>query len=296
MILLKDYKAPDFLIEQIDLHIELKEQDTLVRSKLVVKRNNDAVQNLCLDGEDLTLISIELDGVALNPGQYTLNEHQLIIANIPSICTLSITTHIQPQNNTALSGLYRSNNLFCTQCEAQGFRRITYYLDRPDVMSVFTTTIVADAQAYPILLSNGNKMDSGTLENGRHWATWHDPFKKPAYLFALVAGHLDYIQDVYITGSGRKIDLFIYFEPQYDKEYSTFAMNALKKAMLWDEQTYSLEYDLAQYMIVAVNDFNMGAMENKGLNIFNAKYYVANKKLSTDNYFSKYYVVINKIK
>ncbi len=292
MKLLKDYKAPDFLIEQVDLHIELKEQDTQVCSKLVIKRNNNQIKDLYLQGENQTLVSILLNERRLDSNEYERNDKQLIIFSLPDACVVTITTIIQPQNNTALSGLYRSNEMFCTQCEAQGFRSITYYLDRPDVMAIFTTTIVADETRYPVLLSNGNKIAHGKADNNRHWVTWHDPFKKPAYLFALVAGRLNYIQDHYITQSNRHVDLFIYFEPEYDKQDCIFAIDALKKAMCWDEKTYGLEYDLDIYMIVAVNDFNMGAMENKGLNIFNAKYVLADKKTATDTDFQGVLLVI----
>lgn len=281
MKLLKDYTAPDFSIEKIHLHIELNEQDTLVRSELVIKRNN-AMDRLVLEGEEQTLVSIILNDKPLSSSDYEVTDKQLIIFSVPGVARLTIASIIQPQNNTALSGLYRSKGIFCTQCEAQGFRRITYYLDRPDVMSFFTTTIIADKKRYPVLLSNGNKIDSGDWDDTRHWVTWQDPFKKPAYLFALVAGDLEYIQDHYMTRSNRRVELIIYVEPQYSKEHCEFAMDALKKAMHWDEQKYDLEYDLDIYMIVAVSDFNMGAMENKGLNIFNAKYVLADQKIATD--------------
>lgn len=281
MKLLKDYTTPDFTIEQVHLRIELKEENTCVHSELVIKRNKD-VKSLILDGEEQQLVSLAIDNKILSTAEYEINATQLIIFSVPDSFVLKITSIIQPQNNTALSGLYRSNGLFCTQCEAQGFRRISYYLDRPDVMSLFTTTLVADKQRYPILLSNGNKVGFGDLEEGRHWVQWHDPFKKPAYLFAMVAGQLAYIQDSYVTQSNRTIELVIYVPLKHNTHHCGFAMEALKKAMHWDEKTYGLEYDLDIYMIVAVDDFNMGAMENKGLNIFNSQYILVDQKTATD--------------
>lgn len=283
--LLQAYSAPDFEIEHVHLRIELQEKDTQVHSELVIKRNKEETVPLILQGENQVLTSIAIDNRVLEAAEYEVDAKHLTIFNVPQSCVLKMTSVIQPQDNTELRGLYRSGNLFCTQCEAEGFRRITYYLDRPDVMSLFTTTLVACPKLYPVLLSNGNKIESGTLEDGRHWVKWHDPFKKPAYLFAVVAGDMVCLSDKYTTLSNRTIDLLIYVSPDHDKQHCEFAMDALKKSMYWDEQTYGLEYDLESYMIVAVNDFNMGAMENKGLNIFNAQYVLADKKIATDTDF-----------
>ncbi|MBN9289228.1 MAG: aminopeptidase N [Gammaproteobacteria bacterium 39-13] len=291
---LKDYLAPDFEVEGIDLHFELNEDKTIVHSVLKLCRNSIQGKHHCpliLQGEALKLISLHLDGRPLASHQYDLTPTSLSLNDVPDIFTLEVVTQIEPQKNTTLSGLYRSNNLYCTQCEAQGFRRITYYLDRPDVMAPFTTTIVADKTRYPILLSNGNKIDQGELSDNRHWVKWQDPFKKPCYLFALVAGDLAKIADTYTTMSGKKVALEIFVEPQ-NKEKCQYALESLKKSMQWDEQAYGREYDLDIYMIVAVNDFNMGAMENKGLNIFNSKYILASEKTATDIDFQNVEAVI----
>jgi len=240
---------------------------------------------LHLYGDELELMSLHLNGLELSHGDYILQDHDLIIENCPDEMILSIVTRIEPQNNTQLSGLYRSNHLFCTQCEAEGFRRITYFLDRPDVLAVYTTRITADKNQYPVLLSNGNLVESGDSPEGRHWAVWHDPFKKPSYLFALVAGHLDFVQDEFLTCSGRTVDLRIYVEPG-NEDKCAHAMTSLKESMRWDEEIYGREYDLDIFMIVAVSDFNMGAMENKGLNIFNSKYILARPDTATDQDFA----------
>jgi aminopeptidase N len=281
---LQDYKVPDFLVERIDLEFDLQEDVTTVISKLEMLANpasTTGATELSLLGESLELMSVVLDGVQLSPEQYRTTEHDLTILNVPKKFTLLITTRIKPQENTALTGLYKSSGNYCTQCEAQGFRRITYYLDRPDVMTKFTTKITAEKKRYPMLLSNGNLVESGELEQGRHWVRWEDPFKKPSYLFALVAGDLEFIEDFFTTMSDRRITLRIYVE-KGNADQCQHAMNAVKKAMRWDEETYGREYDLDIYMIVAVSDFNMGAMENKGLNIFNTKYILAKPSTATD--------------
>jgi len=283
---LKDYQEPDFNIVHIDLYINLHETHTIVRSILTIERasNSEDSKNLTLDGQDLELLSISMDGDELSPDDYDVNDEQLIVYNVPVDFTLNITNKIFPHNNTSLSGLYISNNIFCTQCEAEGFRKITYFLDRPDVMCHYTCTIEADMEKYPVLLSNGNLIQSSTYDNGRHWVTWEDPFPKPSYLFAMVAGNLEYIEDLYITRSELFVTLRIYAEKKnIDRCYH--AMKALKKAMKWDEDIFSREYDLDTYMIVAINDFNAGAMENKGLNVFNSKYILANPETATDNDF-----------
>lgn len=241
---------------------------------------------LVLHGQELELVSVAFDDQALSPADYLVGDASLTLHPTEAQFELAITTRIEPQNNTALEGLYKSGGMFCTQCEAEGFRKITYYLDRPDVMSRFTTTVMADRGNYPILLSNGNLIASGEHEGGRHWATWEDPFPKPAYLFALVAGDLCLIQDSFTTMSGREIDLRIYVEPE-NREQCGHAMDSLKRSMRWDEEVYGREYDLDIFMIVAVNDFNMGAMENKGLNIFNSSCVLAHPDTATDMAFQR---------
>ncbi len=288
---LKDYKQPDYLIHSVHLHFDLKEHSTRVTSKLTLTRNGEHQRSLQLMGQTMELCRIILDDQPLESNRYQIDNGQLTITQLPDTFTLEIETSIQPQNNTSLEGLYKSNGMFCTQCEAEGFRKITYFLDRPDVMAVYTTTIVADKKRYPVLLSNGNKTDHGELENGRHWATWHDPFPKPSYLFAMVAGDLVKIEDQFTTCSGRVIDLHIFVEA-HDADKCDHAMQSLKNSMAWDEETFGLEYDLDIYMIVAVGHFNMGAMENKGLNIFNTKCILAKPETATDNDYERIEAVI----
>jgi aminopeptidase N len=279
---LDDYLPPAFLIETVNLHFVLGEASTQVRSRLTVLRNSVAKEiPLILNGEQLELIAISLDNRLLLPSEYQLSETELIIPMVPDEFSLSITTQINPQENTALRGLYVSRGIFCTQCEAEGFRRITYFIDRPDVLASYTTTIVADKTRYPVLLSNGNKIAFQELANNQHAFTWEDPFKKPSYLFALVAGDLEFIQDTFVTRSCRKIALQIFSEKGH-KEKCYHAMDSLKKAMHWDEQAYGREYDLAIFMIAVIDDFNMGAMENKGLNIFNSQTILADPETATD--------------
>nr|WP_159666379.1 aminopeptidase N [Andreprevotia sp. IGB-42] len=278
-----DYTVPAYLIDRVDLTFELEENNTRVLSRLVVKRNTGTPENtpLVLDGEALTLESVKVDGAPLKPEQYTLSDSTITLPAIADTAILEIVTRIDPAANTALSGLYASNGNFITQCEAEGFRRITYYLDRPDVMAKFTTTIIADKTRYPVLLSNGNRVGSGNSDKNRHWVKWVDPFKKPAYLFALVAGRFVSLCDTFVTASGRNVALEIHVEPgNMDKCHH--AMAAARKAMRWDEERFGLEYDLDAYMIVATSDFNMGAMENKGLNVFNTKYVLARPDTATD--------------
>lgn len=282
-IYLKNYQPPAFAVETVDLNFDLYDDHALVSSIIKLTRQHNGA--LHLFGDELELISIEMNGKKLSPSEYILQNDDLLIENCPDAITLKIVTRICPQNNTKLSGLYRSNHLFCTQCEAEGFRRITYFLDRPDVLAIYTTRISADKKQYPILLSNGNLIDSGDAPNGRHWVVWQDPFKKPSYLFALVAGNLACVTDEYITCSGRRVDLRIYVEPGNEDKCS-HAMDSLKKSMKWDEVIYGCEYDLDIFMIVAVSDFNMGAMENKGLNIFNSKYILARPDTATDQDFA----------
>ena len=280
---LKDYQAPAFILTDVALHFELGDSVTHVRSQLNLQRapTSNGAEPLILQGEHLKLISIALDDQELKHADYQLTTHTLTIPHVPVQFSLTITVQIKPQENTALSGLYKSGAIFCTQCEAEGFRRITYFLDRPDVLTRFTTTIVADKTRYPVLLSNGNLIASGELDANQHWVTWQDPFKKSSYLFALVAGALDCLQDTFITQSGHAVSLEIYVDPgNLDK--ADYAMTCIKKAMAWDERAYGREYDLDRFMVVAIQAFNMGAMENKGLNIFNAKYILANAAISTD--------------
>jgi aminopeptidase N len=278
-IYLKNYQPPVFTLDTVSLNVDLYDSHALVTNTMTLKRQHKG--SLCLYGNELELISIELNDAPLPGSAYQMEAGNLIINACPDECTLTIKTRIRPQDNTALSGLYRSNHLFCTQCEAEGFRRITFFPDRSDVLAIYTTRISADKAHYPILLSNGNLIDSGNADEGRHWATWHDPFKKPSYLFALVAGNLACVKDTFITASGRCVDLRIYVEPGNEHKCA-HAMVCLKKAMTWDEEHYGREYDLDIFMIVAVSDFNMGAMENKGLNIFNAKYILASPDTATD--------------
>lgn len=283
-IYLQDYIAPHFNVETLALTFELGETATQVTNVAHYQRHPEAPVDcpLDLDGEALELLAIELDGEALAAERYEQSETSLRIHAMPDSATLKIVTRIYPQKNTSLEGLYQSSGNFCTQCEAQGFRKITYYPDRPDVMAAFTTKIIADKAKYPVLLSNGNLIEQGDLADGQHFAVWEDPFRKPAYLFALVAGQLQYVEDQYTTASGRDVTLRIYTEA-HNIDKCDHAMQSLKRAMQWDEQRFGLEYDLAIYMIVAVDDFNMGAMENKGLNIFNSKLVFASPETATDN-------------
>ena len=283
-VFLKEYQPPPYRVETVALRFELGEESTLVRASLSMGREGAATADtpLVLDGQDFELLEVVLDGRILTDSEYLAEGETLTITTVPELFTLEIVTRLQPDKNTALEGLYKSSGNFCTQCEAQGFRRITYYPDRPDVMARFTTTIVADRQRYPVLLANGNLVDSGELPDGQHFAIWEDPFPKPSYLFALVAGDLGVVRDRFVTGSGREVRLEIYVQ-HHNLDKCDHAMASLKKAMRWDEEVFGLEYDLDQFMIVAVDDFNMGAMENKGLNIFNSKYILARPDTATDD-------------
>jgi aminopeptidase N len=284
VIHLKDYKAPDYLIDETHLTFELFEDHTLVHAQLVMRRNPQLgmeLPPLVLDGQELELLTLSLDDHLLTPAEYQLTDSQLSLQPLQSEFVIDSSVRIHPENNTALEGLYKSGSMFCTQCEAEGFRKITWYLDRPDVMSKFTTTVMAEQQRYPVLLSNGNPLATGADDQGRHWATWEDPFMKPAYLFALVAGDLWCVEDSFTTMHQREVALRIYVEPE-NIDKVQHAMNSLKKSMRWDEEVYGREYDLDIFMIVAVNDFNMGAMENKGLNIFNSSCVLAHAETATD--------------
>ena len=283
---LKDYLPPVCRLNSVDLRFELGEDVTHVTSRLSVVMLPSALgQPLLLDGSGLELLSIKIDDKTLAGSEFENDSDRLTIFSPPSSFTLEIETTIKPQENTSLEGLYKSSGNFCTQCEPEGFRAITYFPDHPDVMTTFTTTIAAEEKRYPVLLSNGNKVGEGRTENGRHWAKWHDPFPKPSYLFALVAGDLAVVEDHFTTASGREVTLRIFVE-QGNEDRCGYAMDSLKRAMRWDEETFGLEYDLDVFMIVAVSDFNFGAMENKGLNIFNAKYILANAETATDRDFA----------
>ncbi len=278
-IYLKDYAAPAYWIDTVDLDIRVDTGHTTVTATLAMRRNPAATwQALVLDGEELETLDVTVNSKKV---PFLANETSLTIDDLPEQFTLQTVVRVKPDGNTRLSGMYRSKDGYFTQCEAQGFRRITWFLDRPDVMSTYTVTLHADKATYPVLLANGNPVASGDEANGRHWAKWADPFRKPAYLFALVAGKLDGLFDTFKTASGRTVQLAIYVEPG-KLDQCPHAMAALKKSMKWDEERFGLECDLDHYMIVAVGDFNMGAMENKGLNIFNTKYVLARADVATD--------------
>ncbi len=282
-IYLKNYTTPAYLVEEIALRFRLAPNATRVRSTVRYYLNPDrqgTIEPLGLNGSDLKLLGVKVDGRPLTGGDYQLDDESLTIPGLPERFTLEIETQIDPAGNTSLEGLYQSSGNFCTQCEAHGFRKITYYPDRPDVMARFRVRIEAE-RSYPVLLSNGNLVAAGELPEGRHYAEWDDPFPKPSYLFALVAGDLVCLEDHYTTTSGRDVLLQIYVEER-NREYCDHAMLSLKKSMRWDEEVFGLEYDLDRYMIVAVDDFNMGAMENKGLNVFNSKYVLARPETATD--------------
>ncbi|MCX8959777.1 aminopeptidase N [Erwinia psidii] len=274
-----DYRAPDYTLSDIDLTFVLDASTTRVTAISRIHHSGSAGDELRFDGEDLTLISLEIDDQPWP--HYRLEEGALILWQVPQTFTLKIVNDIHPDKNTALEGLYKSGEALCTQCEAEGFRHITWYPDRPDVLARFTTTIIAKKSIYPFLLSNGNRVDGGQMDDGRHWITWHDPFPKPCYLFALVAGDFDVLRDSFKTRSGRDVALEIFVD-RGNLDRADWAMTSLKNSMKWDEERFGLEYDLDIFMIVAVDFFNMGAMENKGLNIFNSKFVLAKAETATD--------------
>ncbi|RMG38006.1 MAG: aminopeptidase N [Gammaproteobacteria bacterium] len=284
-IRLEDYRPPSHLVEHVSLVFDLRDKGTRVRSRLRLRRNPAALSDdgdgLFLHGENLELQWLSLDGRRLPEDDYRREAGGLRLPSVPDAFELETEVVIAPETNTALEGLYRSGDMFCTQCEAEGFRKITYYLDRPDVMAVFDVRIEADRERFPVLLSNGNPVGSGELPGGRHFAEWQDPFPKPSYLFALVAGDLRHVEESFVTASGREVTLRIHVEPQ-NIDRCEHAMRSLVRAMHWDEERYGREYDLDVFNIVAVDDFNMGAMENKGLNIFNSKYVLARPDTATD--------------
>lgn len=292
---LKDYQPPTYLVDKVHLRFDLRDDVTVVTNEMSVRRNpklppEEANPPFILDGEELDLLSVELNGVKLESSQYKAKRSLLTIHEVTEQFTLTIVTEIYPQENKKLEGLYKSRQLFCTQCESHGFRHITFYPDRPDVLARFTTTIEADRQ-YPILLSNGNRISQQNLDNNRHQVVFEDPFPKPSYLFALVAGDLKCVRDSFTTQSGRSVSLEIYVEAGNETKCA-HAMKSLKAAMRWDEENFNREYDLDTYMIVAVNDFNQGAMENKGLNIFNDKYILADPQTATDTDYENIEAVV----
>nr|WP_302982418.1 aminopeptidase N [Plesiomonas shigelloides] len=275
----KDYRAPDYTITDVALDFDLSADDTVVTAVSHLVRQSEHAQPLVLNGEGLTLVSVAVNGQSVT--DYQQDSHSLTINGLPAECELTIITRFSPAKNTALSGLYQSGEALCTQCEAEGFRRITYFLDRPDVLARYQTKITADKARYPYLLSNGNRVASGELVDGRHWMQWSDPFPKPSYLFALVAGDFDVLRDTFTTRSGRDVALELYVD-RGNLDRADWAMESLKQSMRWDENRFGLEYDLDIYMIVAVDFFNMGAMENKGLNVFNSKFVLAKAETATD--------------
>ena len=278
----KDYQQPNYWIKSVNLGLMIEPEFTLVKSKIQFTHNsNNTDTSLVLNGVDLELLKISVNGRDLNPDEYSIDKESLTIENVPTQFELQVENKIYPSKNTALEGLYQSGDFFLTQCEAEGFRKITYYPDRPDVMAPFDVTMVANKEKYPVLLSNGNLTASGDLKNGKHYARWSDPHPKPSYLFATVAGQLSFIEENYLTSEGKNVVLRIYVEEE-NLDSCQYAMDSLIRSMKWDEQRYGLAFDLSQYNIVATNDFNMGAMENKGLNIFNSKYVLARPETATD--------------
>lgn len=290
-IYLKDYKQLNYSVKEIKLAFDISEEKTVVKARQHIELENPEENTVVLSGDSLELNSIYINGQLLEISQYELSNSELKIINVPSKFILDIENTIYPHLNKALSGLYKTKNIFLTQCEPHGFRRITYAPDRPDISSIYTVSITADKDKYPILLSNGDKQEEMIVKDNRKTVSWRDPFPKPSYLFALVAGNLVAVQDHYITSSGKKVDIFLYVEDG-QQEQCLYAIDALKKAMKWDEVTYNREYDLNTYMIVAAEDFNMGAMENKGLNIFNISCVNTHEALSTDAEYLRVAAVI----
>ena len=291
-IYLKDYRPPAWRTEETHLEFDIREGTTEVRSRLRVRRDREAgdAVPLVLDGAELEFVSVAVDGRPLSGNEYRVDDHSLELFSLPASCEVSIVNRIVPEENTACEGLYRSGSMYCTQCEAEGFRKITYYQDRPDILSRFTTTIIADSERFPVLLSNGNLVEESEAD-GRRRVTWQDPFPKPSYLFALVAGDLALMTDAFTTASGREVELRIYSE-SHNIGQCEYAMGALQRAMRWDEERFGREYDLDIYMIVAVEDFNMGAMENKGLNVFNTSCVLASPDTAVDEAYLRVEAVI----
>lgn len=294
-IYLSDYKPSDFIIDSIDMTVDIFDEFTLVNSVLHIEKRDEVKGeklNLELNGEGMELLHLKFNGEIVPSGRFQVSSDKLVLLNVEhDKFVLEIQNKIDPANNKALEGFYQSGPQLCTQCEPEGFRKITYFIDRPDVMAKYKTRMIANKKKYPFLLSNGNRIGSGDLPDGRHWIEWQDPFRKPSYLFAMVAGEFDVARDTFTTMSGRKIDLEIYVD-KGNLGKTRHAMESLKQSMKWDEETYGLEYDLDIYMIVAVDSFNMGAMENKGLNIFNSTYTLADEKSGTDHDFQNIQGVI----
>jgi aminopeptidase N len=290
---LEDYQKPEYEIPETRLRFEIADGSTRVSSRLTVQRAPGTPPGSALElaGENLTLVSVAVNGTELGSNEYRLDDKSLTLFDLPERAEVEVVTRICPEENTALEGLYKSGGMYCTQCEPEGFRRITYFLDRPDVLSRYTTTVVADAARYPVLLSNGNPTSDRLLDDGRREVTWVDPFPKPSYLFALVAGNLSLMEDRFVTASGRQIVLRIYSEP-HNIDQCGYAMESLKRAMRWDEEVFGREYDLDIYMVVAVDDFNMGAMENKGLNVFNTSCVLASPDTATDAAYQRVEAVV----
>ncbi|MCP3860609.1 MAG: aminopeptidase N, partial [Phycisphaeraceae bacterium] len=279
------------MVDSVALEFDLEEEETIVRAKIAVVRSGAAGAPLVLSGEELETISVAIDGEGRDSDGYAVDGDELTIPDVPDRFTLETTVRIHPEKNTSLMGLYKSSGNFCTQCESEGFRRITWFLDRPDVMATYQVTLTADRAKYPVLLSNGNRISQEDLGDGRHRVVWEDPFKKPSYLFAVVAGDLHCHRGDFETMTGRSIELEVYVEPR-DADKCEHALGSLQRSMKWDEEQFGLEYDLDLYMIVAVSDFNMGAMENKGLNVFNSKYVLARVDTATDDDFEAVEAVI----
>ncbi len=281
---LKDYTPPPYLVDRVELDVDIRAEDALVTAKLAIRRNPASKEKdpaLVLDGDELELISVSLDGSLMRGAEFELGSHQLVIPSVPAAFTLETVTRVLPHSNTKLEGLYAAKSGFVTQCEAEGFRRITWYVDRPDNLARFVTTLHGDKEKYPVLLSNGNLVGAGDEPGGRHWAKFDDPYPKPSYLFALVAARLEALEDSITTRSGKCAKLFVYVEPGR-LDQAAWSMDCLKRAIAWDERRFGLELDLERYVIVAVGDFNSGAMENKGLNIFNSRYILADQDTATD--------------
>jgi aminopeptidase N len=295
IIHLTNYRPTDFVLERVDLTFELDPTETLVIQRSLMHRREGVPEDapLILDGDELVLKAVAIDGVPLEPGQYTVTDSQLVLVDLPTGVTFEVTveTVINPEANTKLMGLYRTNGTYCTQCEAEGFRRITYFMDRPDVLGVYTITIIGDGAANPLMLSNGNFLGAGDYGDGRRFAAWYDPHPKPSYLFALVAGDLGVVEDTFTTMTERDVALKIYVE-HGKEDRAAYAMDALKRSMKWDEEAFGREYDLDIFMIVAVSDFNMGAMENKGLNVFNDKYILADPETATDQDYANIEAIV----
>ena len=295
VVRLEDYRPSDFLIDRVDLDIRLHPTETRITATLTFRPNPAGLTDapLVLDGDELTLLGAALDGAPLSATDFAATPQSLTLPNPPRRpFTLTLETQVDPTANTKLMGLYRSSGVYCTQCEAEGFRRITYFLDRPDVLSVYTTRLEAARDEAPILLGNGNPAESGAVAGtNRHYAIWRDPFPKPAYLFALVGGRLGHVQKTFTTMSGRGVEIAVYVEPGKE-DRAAYALDALERSMRWDERVFGREYDLDVFNIVAVSDFNMGAMENKGLNIFNDKYVLASPETATDGDYANIEAII----